>query len=162
MRKPWILALASLLAIGVTDCAGAAVVAIGGPGITLTYRQPVQAVIVDANGTNLQQTVYYDPAIGGVDLDTSWAGPNASVYFPAYQTGYIWYNGNWVDHAGFYWNGRERIYIGHPNWGDHWSGYWHNHWHEGYHGGWHAHPEVSVHVHETIHETVHDHGHHHH
>lgn len=158
MKKPWILVLASLLSIGFTSKTEAAVVTIGGPGISLTYRQPVQTVVVDTNGNTLQQTVYYDPAIGGVNLDTSWAGPNASVYFPAYQTGYVWYNGFWVDHAGYYWDGGRRVYLNHPHWGDHWSGYWHNHWHEGWHGGWHAHPEVSMHVHESFH----DHWHHHH
>ena len=158
MKTLGIFLLASLIAVGFTVESEAAVVAIGGPGITLTYRQPVQVVVVDPTGNSLQQTVYYDPAIGGVDLDTGWAGPNASVYFPAFQTGYIWYNGFWVDHAGYYWNGSHRAYLGHPHWDAHWSGYWHNHWHSGWHGGWHSHPGVSVHVHETIH----DHWHHHH
>lgn len=155
MKTSWLIIFATLIAICFFSYVEAAVVALGGPGITLTARQPIQAVIIDPNGNNLQQTVYYDPAIGGVDLNTTWAGPNASVYFPTFQTGYIWYNGNWVDHAGYYWKGGRRVYVGHPNWGSHWTGYWHNRWHG---GGRHAHPEVSVHVHEGYH----DHGHHHH
>jgi hypothetical protein len=166
MKKLSLLLLTSILATGWIVQGEAAVVLIGGPEIVLTNRQPVQAVVVDTNGNTYQQTVYYDPAIGGVDLDTSWAGPNASVYFPDYGTGYLWYNGYWVDRAGFYWNGGQRVYIGHPYWHDHWAGYWGGgpgvYWHgdSGYwHGGWHSRPEVSVHVHETVYEHG---GYHHH
>lgn len=169
MNKSWLFTLASMLTMGWIAEGEAAVVAIGGPEVVLTARQPVQAVVVDSNGNSYQQTVYYDPAISGVDLDTSWAGPNASVYFPEYGTGYLWYNGFWVDQAGYYWNGGNRVYIGHPAWHDHWAGYWrvhggwhggwhdgwHGGWHDGWHGGWHGHPGGSVHIHETIHEHWH-------
>lgn len=140
----------------------AAVVLLGGPGVVINYHQPIQAVIVDTNGNTFEQTVCYDPAIGGVNLNTAWAGPNASVYFPAYRTGYIWNNGYWVDQTGFYWNGERRVYMSHPNWNNHWAGYWQGHPHGGvYHSG----PDVSVHVHETVHNTYyngHQGGHHHH
>jgi hypothetical protein len=155
MKKSKLFLLAFLLAIGWIGQGETAVVMVGGPGVVLGYQQPVQAVIVDTNGNTYQQTVYYNPSIGGVDLDTSYAGPNASVYFPEYGTGYVWYNGYWVDQAGYYWDGGRRLYIGHPHWHDHWALYWggHDHWH----GGWHSHPEVSVHVHETIHNSWHHH-----
>jgi hypothetical protein len=162
MKKSWLLLLATILSTIYIAKGEAAVVMLGGPGITLSYRQPVQAIVVDANGNSCQQTVFYDPNIGGVDLDTSWAGPNASVYFPDYGTGYLWYNGVWVDQTGYYWNGTQRIYIGHPSWRDHWAGYWRGHggWRGGWHeGGWHRRPEVSVHIHETIHEHGHFHRH---
>lgn len=148
MKKQLFILFATILAVGSAAQSEAAVVRIGGPGICLTYRQPVHAVIVGPAGNSIEQTVYYDPAIGGVDLDTGWAGPNASVYFPAYQTSYIWYNGFWVDQAGSYWDGGRRVYITHPHWHDYWGGYWHNHWHEGWHRGWHPHAEVSINVHD--------------
>lgn len=159
MQKSWIFLFTCLVA-GWLASGNAAVVVIGGPGVVLTNRQPIQAVIVDSNGNTFQQNVFYDSAIGGVDLDTSWAGPNASVYFPTIGTGYVWYNGYWVDQTGYYWNGKNRVYIGHPNWNNYWSGYWHgrNHWnggwHEGSHGGWHG----DWHGHENFHGNE---GHHH-
>jgi hypothetical protein len=169
MKKIRILLLASVaLATGWVNQGEAAVVVLGGPGIALNYCQPIQAIIIDSNGNTFQQTVYYDPAIGGVDLNTAWAGPNASVYFPAFGTGYVWYNGYWVDRTGYYWNAGRRIYIGHPNWGNYWVGYWHGRphwdggwyvgWHDNWHGGWHGRPEVSYHIHETVYK----HGYHHH
>lgn len=154
MKQLWLFILFLGLTTGWIFQGEAAVVVVGGPGIVLGYRQPVQVVVVDSNGNTYNQTVYYDPAIGGVDLNTEWAGPNASVYFPAYGTRYLCYNGYWADETGYYWNGGNRVYIGHPHWHDHWSGYW-----SSGHGGWHSHPDVSVHVHETIHEHG---GHHHH
>ena len=153
MKKRFFILFTALAIMGTAVQSEAAVVTIGGPGIVLANRQPVQAVIVGPNGNSIQQTVYFDPALGGVNLDTSWAGPNASVYFPAYQTSYIWYNGFWVDQAGAYWDGGKRVYITHPHWHDYWGGYWHNHWHEGWRSGWHPHAEVSV--------NFHGHGHHH-
>lgn len=160
MKTKWLFCIASILATCCMTRGEGAVVMLGGPGVALSYHQPVHAVIVDPNGNSYQQTVYYDPAIGGVDLNSSWAGPNASVYFPELGAGYVWYNGFWVDHAGYYWNGKQRAYIEHPYWRDHWAGYWNAHggWNDGWHAGWHYQPEVSVHIHETIHE----HGHYHH
>lgn len=158
MKGKLIALVLATVAFGFSFSCEAVVVKIGGPGVCLTYRQPVQAVIVAPGGGTVQQTVYYDPSLGGVDLDASWAGPNASIYFPAYQTSYVWYNGFWVDQAGYYWDGSRRVYIAPAYWHDHWAGYWHNHWHEGWRGGWHPHANVSVHFHETFHE----HGHRHH
>lgn len=137
MKKSWTLLLTSaLLATAWTTQADAVVVVLDQ---TFSSRQPLQAVVVDSNGKNSQQTVYYDPAIGGVDLDTSWAGTNASVYFPTLNTGYVWYNGNWVNPAGYYWNGGKRYYVG-PEWNNYWNGYWRgqNHWNGAWGGGWHG------------------------
>lgn len=144
-----------VFAFGKMAQGNAAIVTVGAPGVVFSSGQPIQAVVVDSAGNNFQQTIYYDPAIGGVDLDTNWAGPNASVYFPTLGTGYVWYNGYWVDQAGYYWNGGRRVYVGHPHWGNFWVGYWHgrDHWHG------HGHPEVSYHIHEKV--KVYG-GHHHH
>ena len=116
----------------------AVVVVLDQPGVVFTHRQPIQVVVVDANGNNMEQTVYYDSSIGGIDLNASWAGPNASVYFPSFNTGYVWYNGYWVNPNGYYWNGGRYYSVG-PNWNIYWSGYWrgHSHWNGCWHGGWH-------------------------
>ncbi len=128
----------------------------------MNSAQPIEATIVDSNGNTFQQTVYYDPSIGGVDMNANWAGPNASIYFPTLGTGYVWYNGYWVNPEGYYWNNGARYYVG-PTWngywanywsgrpywngnwhGGHWRGGWHDGWHgnwhggEGWHGGWHG------------------------
>lgn len=159
MKKPWDVCLFLVFSTFCQIQAEAAIVTIGGPGVVLSYRQPVQAIVIDSNGNSFQQTVFYDPAIGGADIDTAWAGPNASVYFPAYGSRYMWYNGFWVDEAGYYWDGGRRVLVVHPSWREHWTGYWgvHNH------GGWyHSHPEVSVHINEVnVHESWHG-GHRHH
>lgn len=140
----------------------AAVVLLGGPGVVISSQQPIQAIVVDSNGNTFEQTVCYNPAIGGVDLNTAWAGPNASVYFPAYNTGYIWNNGFWVDQSGYYFDGGRRVFVSQPNWGVHWNGYWQGHGH----GGWyHSNNNVSVnvnksvHVHESVHNNYYQHGH---
>lgn len=150
----------------------AAVVIVGGPGVVLTDRQPIQAVIVDTAGNTVEQTVYYNPALGGVDLDTSLAGANASVYFPSFGTGYVWYNGYWVDPNGYYWNGSARVSAGHPHWREYWSGYWgrRSHWHGEVggrigvysRGSGHVHENIHNTVHVNVHETVHEEGGHHH
>lgn len=145
MKKSWaLLLLSSLFAAGWTLHATAAVVVLDQGGATLTSQQPIQAVIVDSNGNSFQQTVYYNPSAGGIDLDTSWAGPNASVYFPSLNTGYVWYNGYWVSPEGYYWNGGNRLYVG-PTWNNYWTNYWsgrnywngdwhHNHWNDNWRG----------------------------
>lgn len=146
MKKTWALLLVSTTILtGWTTQAEAVVVVVDQPGVVFNTRQALPAVIVDSNGNTIQQTVYYDPSLGGIDLDTSWAGPNASVYFPSLNTGYVWYNGYWVNPAGYYWTGGRRYYVG-PAWNNYWGGYWrgHPHWNgvwyggHGGHGGWHG------------------------
>jgi hypothetical protein len=144
MKKSWALLLVSVvIATGWTSQAEAAVVVVDQPGVVLNSRQSLPVVVVDSNGNTFQQTVYYDPSLGGIDLNTSWAGPNASVYFPTLNTGYVWYNGYWVNPAGYYWNGGRRYYVG-PTWNNYWVGYWNgrNHWNGVWYGGhggdWHG------------------------
>ena len=152
MKNRWKIGLLStIIAIGWATQGETTVVMLDQSNFAINNRQPIQATIVDRNGQNYQQTVYYDPAIRGVDLDARWAGPNASIYFPTLNTGYVWYNGYWVNPEGYYWNGGNRYSVG-PTWNDYWGGYWkgrgywngnwHDHnWHgEGWHGGgdWHG------------------------
>jgi hypothetical protein len=130
MKKSSLLLLTFALAMGTIAQSEAIALRIGVPGIMFSNQQPIQVVIVDGSGSSYEQTVYYNPAIGGVDLNASWAGPNASIYIPSLGTGYLWANGFWVDQDGYYWNGDQRIFINNPHWHDHWSGYWHAHPHE--------------------------------
>jgi hypothetical protein len=160
MQKTWLFLLPIVLTLGKIQPGEAAVIVIGG-GATLTDRQPIQAVVIDSNGNRYNQTVYYNPAIGGVDIDTAGFGSNASVYFPAYGTRYICYNGFWVDEAGYYVDGGQRFYVNHPYWGDHWAGYWGHYggWHDGWHGSWHNGWHSGWHGHEGFHGG-HGGGHH--
>ncbi len=147
MKKSWLFFLASILAFGGIAQTEAAIIRLDGSGVIMTQGQPIEVIIIDNNGNAYRQFVYYNPAIGGIDLDTSWAGPDASIYFPAWGLGYVWYNGYWVDASGYYWNGSRRIYIDYPNWNNYWTTYWHKHdhryWHDhwrdrDHHGDWHG------------------------
>jgi hypothetical protein len=131
------LLLATFLAIGGIASSEAAVIPIRPPGIVVTYRQPLQAIIQDSYGNTFQQIVYYDPYIGGIDINLSWAGPNASIYFPELGIGYIWYNGYWVDEGGYYWDRGNQVYIGYPYWNVYWTDYWGRHWDDKRYGRWH-------------------------
>lgn len=93
-------------------------------GVLLTHREPIEVLITDSYGNTYRQIVDYDPLIGGIDIDTSWAGPYASIYLPAWGIGYIWYNGYWVDELGYYWNGPRCLYIDYPRWDNFWVTYW--------------------------------------
>jgi len=133
MKRSWLFLLASILATSGAIPLEAAVVRVeSGPTITLTNRQPMQAVFVDSNGNSYQRTFYYDPALGGINLELENLGANTTVYFPELGTGYIWYNGYWVDQSGYYWNGSNRVYINNPQWNTYWTNHWHGH--DGWHG----------------------------
>jgi hypothetical protein len=90
---------------------------------------------VDSYGNAYEETAYYDATIGGIDINTDWAGPDASVYFPSLDTGYLMFNGYWVDRDGSYWDQGRRVYLDSPRWRDRWSGYWRSHTHD-YRGRW--------------------------
>lgn len=118
--------LASFLAIGWIAQGEATVIKIEGANIN--QAQPVKVIIVDSNGRTFEQTANYDPSAGGIDIDTSWAGPNASIYIPSLGVGYVWYNGYWVDQEGYYWNGTQRVAVPYiPQWREHWNHYWRAH-----------------------------------
>lgn len=138
-QKSWLLLMAFSLAIGWIAQGEATVIRIGGPSVEITHAQPVQVIVVNSHGNTFEQRGYYDPSVGGVDIDTSWAGPNASIYIPALGINYIWYNGYWADEEGYYWNGNRRVYIADPQWRERWTTYWRGHRHDGWRGreGWH-------------------------
>lgn len=100
------------------------IIKINNPSIILNDVRPIHVIIIDQNRNSYEETVYYDPALGGIDVDTALVGPNASIYIPDLDLGYIWYNGFWVDQDGYYWNGERRVYIENPSWKRHWEAYW--------------------------------------
>ena len=124
-----------LLAVSWSSLSSAAMIGFEDSNVKWTNRQPVQVIIVDPNGRQWEQTVEYDPSIGGVDLTGTWVGPNASVYFPSLGSSYLFYNGYWVDQSGYYWRDGQRAYIGSPYWNEHWNNYWSAHPHRDWQGG---------------------------
>ena len=133
MRKVIMLSVMALT-ISISQAVEAGVIVFNSGSPVYTSQQPINAVFTDSNGNSYEQTVYYNPAIGGVDLNNS--GSYASVYFPTLGTAYLWNNGFWVGEDGYYWNNGARVYIG-PNWHDHWHSYWGPR--GGYGGGYYGH-----------------------
>jgi hypothetical protein len=122
-QKTWLTLLASSLAVGCIAQGEATVIKI--EGASITQAQPVKVIIVDSNGRTFEQIANYDPSAGGIDIDTSWAGPNASIFIPSLNIGYVWYNGYWVNQEGYYWNGTQRVAVPYiPQWREHWNHYW--------------------------------------
>lgn len=148
MKKSALLIATFSLAMSFAAQSEAIAIRIGGPDIVFSNRQPVIVVIVDSNGNTYEQTYYYDPSLGGLDIDPSFAGPGASIYIPSLGMGYLWYNGYWVDQQGYYWNGRERVYINYPDWHEHWHGYWEKH----HHDQWRDHHEKDFEKHDHFRE----------
>lgn len=131
MKKMSLLLLAFSLSMGMSQ-AEAVTLQLGGPGVVFTNQQPIQVVVVDSNGNTYERTAYYNSATGGIEIDASWVGPNASIYIPSLSTGYLWYNGFWVNQEGYYWDNGRRVYVPDiPQWKTHWSGYWQHRGHDG-------------------------------
>lgn len=119
--------LSSALSLGLTADAEAIVINLGGSEAAFTDQQAIQVVIVDGNGNAVERTVNYNPSLGGIDIDASWAGPNASIYVPNLNQSYLFYNGYWIDQNGYYWNNGQRQSLNDPQWNTHWSHYWEAH-----------------------------------
>lgn len=147
------LTIAAFMVLGFTTESHAVGISVELPGISLSAGTPVQAIVVDPAGNPIEQTVVYNPSIGGVEIDAGLIGANASIYFPTLSTGYVWYNGHWVDQEGFYWNNGVRVYVDHPHWHQYWGGYWgrYHHWD----GGWHHHGDWHHDGHHPMHEEHH-------
>lgn len=127
MKKSSMIVLTLSFIVGIISPSDAIPLRISVPGIEFTAQQPVQVIVYDSYGNAYESTAYYDSSIGGIDIDTAWAGPNASIYLPMFNTGYLWFNGFWVDREGYYWDHGRRLYLNSPRWNDHWSGYWRTH-----------------------------------
>lgn len=157
MKKRLFILGIALLSISASKSGEASVVVLG-PSVTVTPQQPITAVFTDNYGNTYEQTVYYNPALGGIDVGNT---TYASVYFPTFSTGYLWNNGFWVGENGYYWNNGGWAYVG-PHWHDHWHNYWGPR--GGYYGGWgrgdsvHVHNDVNVYNRGWHDGGWHDHG----
>jgi hypothetical protein len=97
---------------------------------------PVNAVVVDRNG-NMTETRYtYDPDQGGVVINNyeEISGPGSSVFFPEDEVGLMWWDGFWVDHEGYYWNGANFVLVDDPGWRGRWDQYWQRDWRNKWNG----------------------------
>ncbi len=80
--------------------------------------EPIDAIVVDKNGV-MEQTQYpYDLDQGGVVInsDDEVFGEGASIFFPAFEVGLLWWGGYFVDNEGLYWNGHQYEHVQDPNW----------------------------------------------
>lgn len=126
-QKSWLLLLASSLAMGWIAQGEATLIKISNPRIMIKDRMPIPVLIIDSSGKSMEQTANYEPASGGIDIDTSWAGPNASIIIPVLGVKYLWNNGKWVDEEGYYWDGSRRTMVSDPKWKEQWTKYWNEH-----------------------------------
>ncbi len=125
MKKLHFFCLASLLVLGWSAQGDALPIKFEGSSTRIfSNRQSVEVVIIDGEGHIYHQTLPYDSALGGVDINLGQIGPHSSIYFPELGVGYIWYNGQWVNQEGYSWDGRTRVYINDPNWKKYWVHYW--------------------------------------
>lgn len=114
-----------------------------------TSATPVDAIVVDKDGNMSERQYTYDPNRGGVVINNYYqvAGPDCSLYFPAFGVGFLWNNGFWVDSQGYYWNGIGFGFVGYGYWNSHWNYYWHHNWNNRWnhyrsshpHGHWSGH-----------------------
>ncbi len=124
MKGSWLLLLVSILGIGWRSSSEAHLLKLEVPGKVMAKRQLLEAILTDSQGNIYHRIVYYDPVKEGIDFDTSLLGPHASLYFPDLEAGYMWYKGHWVNEAGYYWEGIQRVYIDSLNWKQYWTSYW--------------------------------------
>ncbi|MCB1067764.1 MAG: hypothetical protein KDK56_06225 [Simkania sp.] len=101
----------------------------GATNITTTSSQ-VNAIVVDGNGNMSQQVFPYNPQTQQVDVGDANQGQNASIYLTLFMMGFMWWDGYWVGHNGYYWNGHTNVYVKNVNWNNHWNNYWHNTWNQ--------------------------------
>lgn len=159
MKTPWILPTLLTAMLALSSTVDAAVIYLGA-NINVPTDKPINAIVVDGNGNTYEKVYYYNPALCGVDIGSSWDADSTSVFFPDYNVRYLWSNGYWLDENGYYWTGGHRYYYDYPGWSAHWGLYWNNHWHDSWHSHWYDHHD-DAHWHYSDHEHWHDHWHHH-
>ena len=110
----------------------------GATSVTTTSSQ-VNAIVVDGNGNMSQQVFPYNPQTQQVDTSSASGGDNASIYLTLFTLGFIWWDGYWVGHHGYYWNGHTNVYINNNNWNNHWNNYWNNTWNQKWNNYYNSH-----------------------
>jgi hypothetical protein len=99
----------------------------------------VQVIIVDQDGHVTEQQYPYDAATGGITIDETVGGPNASIFFPFFAAEYLWAAGHWVNEGGYYYENNHWVQINDPDWHDKWNGYWNNTWKDKWNNYWNQH-----------------------
>ena len=54
-----------------------------------------------------EQEYTYDPDTQVIVIDSDNGGENASMFFPLFATGFIWWNGYWVNREGYYYSNND-------------------------------------------------------
>lgn len=131
-----------------------------------TTNTKIDAVVLDKSGNMSEQSATFNPATGSVNVNVE-PGENASVFFPDLGDRYQWYNGHWVNKAGYYYENNQPVSIGVDNWDTQWNNYWNHHWHDNWHRyydnhpggtGWRGRRDWNHHWHD--HSRYHRNGHH--
>lgn len=157
MKKIHSLCLASLLVLGWNTQGEALSMRFENSSAqNLPNNQLINVIVTDSQGHIFQQKIPYNASVGEIDINMGQIGPHASIYFPEQGTGYLWYNDHWVNNAGYYWNGQQRVYINDPNWKNYWVHYWKGSNYEKMRKGpWHQHDQ---HEGSPRYETQYSHG----
>ncbi|MBS0651927.1 MAG: hypothetical protein JSR39_00190 [Verrucomicrobia bacterium] len=105
----------------------------------ITSPTPVQAIVLDSNGNMSEEEYMYNPDTQVVVVDSNNGGDNASIFFPLFAAGFIWWDGYWVNHEGNYYVNNHWVHVNNPDWNNHWHDYWNNHWDNHWHNYWNQH-----------------------
>lgn len=137
------------------------------------------ALVMDPKGEIVESQATYNAAAGTLTVPTLVGGTNVSVFVPALDARYLYYNGNWINPQGNYWDGTNFVDYSNPGWQGDWNNYWHHNWRRGWrnhwrnnhgHHGWkwgdhkhwrgHWHKGAKFHRHHSSHHSSHHGGHH--
>ena len=115
----------------------------------------LEAIVLDANGNMTDQQYLYNPSTELMIINSNTEGDNASIFFPLFSVGFIWWNGHWVNLDGYYYYDDEAywfldgyyfdtddyplVQVKHADWNNYWNGYWNNHWDNHWHNYWNNH-----------------------
>ena len=105
--------------------------------VNVSSPTQVQAIVLDSNGNMTEEEYTYDPDTQVIVINSG--GDNASVFFPLFATGFIWWNGYWVNREGYYYDNDRWVHVDDHDWDGHWNGYWNNHWDNHWHNHWNNH-----------------------
>lgn len=99
---------------------------------------PVQVIVTDSNGNVTEQEATYDPDTETVSVNAP-TGDDASIFFPLLGLGYLWWDGNWVNGDGEYYENNRWVHIDNDDWNHHWNNYWNHDWDNHWHNYWNEH-----------------------
>jgi uncharacterized membrane protein YgcG len=102
-------------------------------------KQTVDAIVTDNQGNMSEQQLPYNPNNQTVIVNNNYGGDNASLFFPAFELGFMFWAGYWVGHNGSYWNGSHYVHVTNVNWNQHWHNYWNHTWAPKWHNYYNQH-----------------------